>query len=110
MSEQKPIQIFSNFNDNIGVNVVKSPVKLTILEMLRYHDMWSELTEHDFEKDYVYNPDYPGYTGGCELSRDEFEVEEIELTPDLWVHDTVDAEFSERSLYWYEKIINLCKK
>ena len=39
MSEQKPIQIFSNFNDNIGVNVVKSPVKLTILEMLRYHDM-----------------------------------------------------------------------
>lgn len=79
-----------------------------LFPMLRYHDMWSELTELDFEKDYVYNPDYPGYTGGCELSRDEFEVEEIELTPDLWVHDTVDAEFSERSLYWYEKIINLC--
>lgn len=39
MSEQKPIQIFSNFNDNIGVNVVKSPVKLTILEMLRDRDM-----------------------------------------------------------------------
>jgi hypothetical protein len=35
MSEQKPIQIFSNMNENIGVNVVKSPVKLTILEMLR---------------------------------------------------------------------------
>ena len=39
MSEQKPIQIFSNSNDNIGVNVVKSPVKLTILEMLRDRDM-----------------------------------------------------------------------
>ena len=39
MSEQKPIQIFSNPNDNIGVNVVKSPVKLTILEMLRDRDM-----------------------------------------------------------------------
>ncbi|MBO6122977.1 MAG: ArsR family transcriptional regulator [Methanobrevibacter sp.] len=39
MSEQKPIQIFSNLNDNIGVNVVKSPVKLTILEMLRDRDM-----------------------------------------------------------------------
>ena len=39
MSEQKPIQIFSNFNENIGVNVVKSPVKLTILEMLRDRDM-----------------------------------------------------------------------
>jgi len=35
MSEQKPIQIFSNVDDSIGVNVIKSPVKLTILEMLR---------------------------------------------------------------------------
>ena len=39
MSEQKPVQIFSNLNDNVGVNVVKSPVKLTILEMLRDRDM-----------------------------------------------------------------------
>ncbi len=39
MSEQKPIQIFSNLNENIGVNVVKSPVKLTILEMLRNSEM-----------------------------------------------------------------------
>jgi hypothetical protein len=39
MSEQKPVQIFSNMNDNIGVNVVKSPVKLTILEMLRDSEM-----------------------------------------------------------------------
>lgn len=39
MSEQKPIQIFSNSNENIGVNVIKSPVKLTILEMLRDTDM-----------------------------------------------------------------------
>ena len=35
MSEQKPVQIFSNLDESIGVNVVKSPVKLTILEMLR---------------------------------------------------------------------------
>lgn len=39
MSEQKPIQIFSNLDENIGVNVVKSPVKLIILEMLRDRDM-----------------------------------------------------------------------
>ena len=39
MKEQKPIQIFSNLNDNVGVNVIKSPVKLTILEMLRDSDM-----------------------------------------------------------------------
>ena len=39
MNEQKAIQIFSNINENIGVNVVKSPVKLTILEMLRDTEM-----------------------------------------------------------------------
>ena len=39
MSEQKPIQIFSNIDKNVGVNVVKSPVKLTILEMLRDTEM-----------------------------------------------------------------------
>ena len=39
MSEQKAIQIFSNSNEKIGVNVVKSPVKLTILEMLRDTEM-----------------------------------------------------------------------
>ena len=39
MKERKPIQIFSNIDENIGVNVVKSPVKLTILEMLRDRDM-----------------------------------------------------------------------
>ena len=39
MNEKKPIQIFSNLNENLGVNVVKSPVKLTILEMLRNTEM-----------------------------------------------------------------------
>ena len=39
MKEQKPIQIFTNSEDNVGVNVIKSPVKLTILEMLRDSDM-----------------------------------------------------------------------
>jgi hypothetical protein len=39
MVDEKPIQIFSNPKRNIGVNVVKSPVKLTILEMLRGSDM-----------------------------------------------------------------------
>ena len=39
MSDKKPIQIFSNLDENIGVNVVKSPVKLTILEMLRNSEM-----------------------------------------------------------------------
>lgn len=39
MDDEKPIQIFSNPEKNIGVNVVKSPVKLTILEMLRGSEM-----------------------------------------------------------------------
>ena len=39
MDESKPIQIFTNLDENIGINVVKSPVKLTILEMLRNNEM-----------------------------------------------------------------------
>ena len=39
MTKQKPIQIFSNSNEKMGVNIVKSPVKLTILEMLRDSEM-----------------------------------------------------------------------
>lgn len=39
MDDEKPIQIFSNPEKHIGVNVVKSPVKLTILEMLRGSEM-----------------------------------------------------------------------
>ena len=39
MQEQRPIQIFSNSEKSIGINVVKSPVKLTILEMLRADEM-----------------------------------------------------------------------
>jgi hypothetical protein len=39
MDDEKPIQIFSNPEKNVGVNVIKSPVKLTILEMLRGSEM-----------------------------------------------------------------------
>ncbi|SDA52093.1 V4R domain-containing protein [Methanobrevibacter millerae] len=39
MGDEKPIQIFSNPEKNVGINVVKSPVKLTILEMLRDSEM-----------------------------------------------------------------------
>ena len=39
MGDDKPIQIFSSPEKNVGINVVKSPVKLTILEMLRDAEM-----------------------------------------------------------------------
>ena len=38
-SKEKSIQIYSNMEENYGVNVVKSPVKLTILEMLKNGEM-----------------------------------------------------------------------
>jgi predicted hydrocarbon binding protein len=37
--KQKPIQIFSKQGDSLEVNVIKSPVKLTILEMLKTNEM-----------------------------------------------------------------------
>jgi predicted hydrocarbon binding protein/DNA-binding HxlR family transcriptional regulator len=38
-NKQKPIQIFSKGHKEIGVNVIKSPVKLVILSMLKDGDM-----------------------------------------------------------------------
>ena len=38
-SKKRSIQIFSNIEEDFGVNVVKSPVKLTILEMLKNGEM-----------------------------------------------------------------------
>lgn len=39
LSKTKPIQIFSKNDGTVGVNVVKSPIKLLILEMLKNTDM-----------------------------------------------------------------------
>ncbi len=39
LTKSKPIQIFSKKEGEIGVNVVKSPVKLTILSMLKDNEM-----------------------------------------------------------------------
>ena len=39
MDNNKVAQIFSNYENNSGINVVKSPVKLLILEMLRHNEM-----------------------------------------------------------------------
>ncbi len=42
---KRPIQIFSSPDSSMGVNVVKSPVKLTILDMLKETDMeFDEIT------------------------------------------------------------------
>ena len=37
--KEPPIQIFSKSDGEVGVNVVKSPVKLTILSMLKNNEM-----------------------------------------------------------------------
>ncbi|WP_295723145.1 V4R domain-containing protein [uncultured Methanobrevibacter sp.] len=47
VNRTKPVQIFSKSDNSVGVNVVKSPVKLTILELLKNSDMeFNEIVEN----------------------------------------------------------------
>ncbi len=47
VNRNKPVQIFSKSDNSVGVNVVKSPVKLTILELLKNSDMeFNEIVEN----------------------------------------------------------------
>ena len=56
MIKQKPLQIFSKDAD-MGIDVVKSPVKLTILEMLRSNDMeFDEIVRNTGKSKWFYHP------------------------------------------------------
>ena len=47
VNRTRPVQIFSKNDNSVGVNVVKSPVKLTILELLKNSDMeFNEIVEN----------------------------------------------------------------
>lgn len=79
-----------------------------IFPMLRYHSIWNELTEVNFQKDYVYNEEFPGYGYGCSLIEGEYSGNATELTPDMWIAEPTGEQLSEVSVEWYDKFITLC--
>lgn len=79
-----------------------------LFPMLRYHSIWNELTEVNFQKDYVYIEGNPGYENGCVLSSEEYNGDPYDFVPEIWEVDSSDEQISEISMEWYDKFIELC--
>ena len=76
--------------------------------LLRYHTMWSELTAENFQPDRQLDDAYPSYQKGSMLYEAVYEGTD-EITPDLWNYtESVDT-FSEFSVGYYNRIIELCQ-
>jgi len=80
--------------------------------ILRYHSMWNELSEENFEKDYVYDSEYKSYSKGALLNNVGFNLtqEPFEITSDLWNYENEETEFSEISVKYYDMFIEECQK
>lgn len=89
--------------------------------LLRYHSMWSQLTDVEFSRDLRVKPGYSSYRKGDGMVADgegvglvggEDRTGHLEtITPELW--DCGDIEphtLSEYSIGYYDKIIDLCRE
>ena len=76
--------------------------------LLRYHTMWSELTAENFQPDRQLDDAYPSYQKGSMLYEAVYEGTD-EITPDLWNHTEALDTFSEFSVGYYNRIIELCQ-
>lgn len=78
--------------------------------ILRYHSIWNELTSANFEKDNVYNRNYPFYKKGANLVQDpNFDGNPLYITPELWEGESEKAEIAQYSAHYYELFINECQ-
>lgn len=79
------------------------------LPLLRYHTMWSELTAENFQPDRRVDSSYPAYRKGAMFNESQFSGPPETITPELWDHEESIETFSDFSVGYYDKIIDLCK-
>jgi len=75
-----------------------------LFQLIRYHSRWSELSQDDFT--FYLNNKYDPFRG----QRINFESTEINLQEDFSHYTTEKANYNNDSLYYYDKIIELCKR
>lgn len=78
--------------------------------MLRYHSVWSELTEENFKEDYVFDESQITYANGCTLITEQYKDTPYELVPEIWEAEKSDEEMSAVSVEWYDRFIALCQE
>lgn len=79
-----------------------------LFPMLRYHSMWNELTEENFEEDYVFDEEYEEYENGSLLIRPENKDNFYDIMPEIWEAEPSGEPISASSAEWYDKFIALC--
>ncbi len=83
------------------------------IPLLRYHSMWSQLTDAEFSRDDRLVPDYPSYQkGGGMIAKGEKGSGTLKsITPELWdCAGTEPCALSEYSVSYYDKMIALCRE
>lgn len=83
--------------------------------LFRYHSMWNDIKDKNFEKDYVFNAEYKMYSKGALLKNKNYTPKENyaqlcneDITPNLWEAEESTECFSELSLSYYDKMIDTC--
>ena len=89
------------------------------IPLLRYHSMWSQLTDVEFSRDRRLQPGYSSYRKGDGMVADgegvgnqvgEIDCQLKAITPELWdCAGTEPHALSEYSVGYYDKIIDLCR-
>lgn len=79
-----------------------------IFPMLRYHGIWSELTEENFRDAYVYDETQINYANGCTLIRQTYPDEPYGLIPEIWDAPKSEEPVSRTGAEWYDRFIALC--
>lgn len=79
-----------------------------LFPMLRYHSIWNELTEENFQRDYVYREESIGYDTGCTLVKDQYEGTPYEIVPEIWQTERKGEAIVPSSMKWYNRFIELC--
>lgn len=82
-----------------------------LFPMLRYHNIWNELEEENFEKDYVYHDLYEDYDNGCSLINGTYEEKApYDISPAMWEAEPSEEPLSALNVEWYDKMIALCQE
>lgn len=107
---------------NIKLKLIKDIKKLDdtqsvlsyLFPLLRYHSIWNELTDENFQNDkLVINPVYQEYAQGCLLFNTEYHDLGIgdEIYPELWEQEEqCNVEISDISVVYCDKFIEMCNE
>ena len=94
------IQLISEIVSSSEIQTLSS----YLFPLLRYHTRWKEIVQNDFE---FYKTDNYDYLKGA---YSDYRIVPLEKPKNYMQPSNKIAEYDETSLYYYEKIIQLCKE